>query len=126
MAVDVKMIIEKIQKGLKSCSEKRNIPAKDVQLKISSTGVVHLWNADQNICQVDVLKVFEINAFINMAFPIVPYLKKAVLAMAKEKKINPETAVARIFTKQDDFYPSVWLQDVDKQHCEITIDDLLK
>lgn len=123
--VKTETIIAKIQDGLKSCSDQHSIGAKDVQLKILSSGEVDLWNADKRIGPIDVLKTFKINSFENMLFPIVPYLKRALASLAKKKNVGEQTAVARIFTRQPDFYPCVYLQDGEKIIGEITIDELL-
>ena len=124
--VSKEAIIGKIQAGLKTCSEQHQIGAKDVQLKILSSGRVDLWNADKVIGPIDVCKTFKVTSIENMLFPIVPYLKKALASLAKRKNVTPETAVARIFTRQADFYPCVCLQDGEKIICEITVDELLK
>ena len=124
--VDTKTIISKIQNGLKSCAEQHNIVAKDVQLKILPSGKVDLWNADKLIGPIDVCKTFKISAMENMLFPIGPYLKKALASLAKKKNVDPEIAVARIFTKQADYSPCVYFQEGDKIISEITIDELLK
>jgi len=121
----VEMIIGKVQNGLKSCAEQHNIPAKDVQLMILSNGVVNLHNADKKVGPIDVLKTFKISFIENMAVPIVPYLIKALKTLAQKKNVDPNTAVARIFTKQADFYPCVYLQDGDKIVGEISINELL-
>lgn len=123
--VDIKTIIEKVQNGLKSCSEQHQIPAKDVQLMILSSGIVNLKNADKEVGNIDVCKTFKISAIENMLFPIVPYLKKALASLATKKNVDPKTAVARIFTRQDDYYPCVYLQDGNRIIGEITIEELL-
>lgn len=123
--IETKKIIEKIQNGLKGCSEKHNIPAKDVQLKIKPDGKVDLMNANETVGQIDILKVFGISTLENVIFPISPYLKKTLLALAKKKNIDQTTANARLFTKQSDFYPCVYLYDGEKVVCELTINELL-
>ena len=122
----VNKIIAKIQNGLKGCAEQHKIEAKNVQLIILPSGVVKLHDAERLIGPIDVLKVFNISMIENMVVPIVPYLKKALVSLAKKKNVSPETAVARIFTKQADFYPCVYFQDGDKIIGEITIEELLK
>jgi len=122
--VDTKKIIEKIQSGLKSCSEQHKIDAKDVQLMIVSSGGVQLWNADKNIGVIDIAKIFKLSFLENMV--VLPYLKKALVSLSKKKNVNPDTAKARIFTKQADFSPCVYFQDGDKIIGEITIEELLK
>ena len=51
--VDTKKIIDKIQAGLKSCAEQNSIDAKNVQMVISLSGGVQLWNADKNVGVID-------------------------------------------------------------------------
>lgn len=122
--IDSKKIIEKVQSGLKNCSELYGIEPTNVRILISSAGV-HLWNADKYVSPVDVLQIFKVSKMENYLFPIVPFLKKALVKVAVKKEIVPETAVARIYTNNDGFYPSVCLQDVLKEVGEISIDELL-
>lgn len=100
MVVDINKIIAKVQDGLKNCSEQNNIHFMDVQLLINSAGEVNLYDANKLVRKVDVCKVFKISTMENLIYPIVPFLKKAVLALAKDKVIDPKIAVARIFTKK--------------------------
>ena len=123
--VQTETIIKKIQTGLKNCSEKKNIPAKDVQLKIKCDGKVDLMNASSVVGAIDVLSVFNISMFENIIFPITPYLKKTLLSFSKKKNISEATVNARIFTKSADFYPCVYLQDGEKVICELTINEFL-
>jgi hypothetical protein len=123
----VDQIIKKIQLGLKTCSEKHIISAKDVQMIIDSNGKVNLMNANHIVVNgIDVCKVFNVSMLENMMVPIVPYLKNKVIALAKSSNLDVSKASARIFTKQADFYPSVILQEGDKIIKEITVGELLK
>ena len=121
--VDTKKIIDKIQAGLKSCAEQHSIDAKNVQMVISLSGV-QLWNADKNLGVIDIAKVFKLTFLENMV--VLPYLKSALNKLARSRNVDPQTAVARIFTKQADFSPCVYFQDGQKIKEEITIEELLK
>lgn len=119
-------IIAKIQNGLKTCSEQHLIPAKDIKLLINSDGKVNLLNGDHVVVNgIDVKKVFNITAMENILVPIVPYLQKTINKLAIKKNIPAQSVIARIFTKQSDFYPCVYLHDGAKVVCELTINDFL-
>ncbi len=126
--MDTNLIITKIQAGLKYCSESYSISRSDVRLKIKGDGKVDLMRASDNHSDqinIDVLKIFNITALQNVLYPITPYLKKLMESLAKKKNIDPAQINARIFTQDEDFYPSVYLYNGDKAHCELTINELL-
>ena len=125
--MDQKKIIEKIQNGLKACSQSHIISAKDVQMIIKGNGTVDLMNAQHIVVpSINILKVFKVSAMEDLLIGgLSKYLKKKLSTIAEKHNIGDQ-ANARIFTKQSDFFPCVYLQDGEKIISEITINELLK
>mgnify|MGYP003402862611 FL=1 len=123
----MKEVIKKIQQALKSCSESHIIPARDLSFIINCEGKVDLMNANHIVVNgIDVRKVFNISPLENLLVPIVPYLKNKIESLSKNKNLDKQIVTAKIFTKQTDFYPSVFLYEGEKIICELSIEDFTK
>lgn len=136
MALTIEEIILKIQTGLKECSEKNNISRTDIQINIRKGNdlmgniVLILMKAndavkDENGKDVKVKtgELFKLNGAESLF--VSGYLKKALATLATKNNIDIKSVNARIFTKEESFYPSIYLQDGLKIVKEITVNELI-
>lgn len=127
-------IIEKIKVGLKACSQKHNIPARDVKIKISKKvekgflgkeKVVigtDLMNASEVVEKISIKDLFGVSVLVE---PLVTgFLEKSLNTLATKNNIDNNLVNARIFSKSEDFSPSVYLYNGDKAFKEISVAEL--
>lgn len=127
------IVIAKIQKGLKDCSEKFKINGKDIRLVISNGRKIKIVLMSENeiVCKdgqpvsIDICNLFQVSAMENM-LAVTPFLKKTFSSFAKQKGIDVGSLNASVYTKDETFYPSVNLRKDSEFVTELTINDFLK
>jgi len=132
MTISTETIISKIQNGLKECAEKYKISGKDIQLVINNGRSIKILLMDKGVLVqnnskpvvIDICSLFKVSALENM-IAVTPYLKKTLASLAKKKGIDEGAINATVYSKGEDFYPSVNLNSYNDVVAELTINDFL-
>jgi hypothetical protein len=129
--MDTQEIIGKIQTALEKCSTDSSIDKKDIRIKLSiKKGLIVndtrcvLMNKKDDLHEIDLRTLLNINPMQSLA--VGKYLSSTLSGLAKKEGIKDTDVNARIFTKSEDFYPSVTLFNENKKVREITVEELTK
>lgn len=106
-------IIQKIQDALKAQAIDNNLSYAHVNLVVKPTGKIFSAGKEVDICKTFKLSMME-------SLFVVGKLKSMMASVAK----GYDSAL--VFTKQEDFYPAVYLQEGGVAKKELTIKDFVK
>ena len=122
-------IISKIQDALRKCSIDSSIDKKDIRVKLSikkgfiaNDTICMLMNKKEDLHEIDLRTLLDINPMESIY--VSNFLSKTLSALAKKEGIKDTDVNARIFTRQEDYSPSVYLFNVNKSIREITVEEL--
>ncbi len=129
--MDSKEIITKIQDALKKLSDESGIDKKNIRIKLSleknrllgNSLKITIMNNKEHVKDIKLGDFIHLNACELIV--VGGFLKNTLSKKASESDILIEHINARIFTKTDDCYPSVYLFDLGKPIKEITLQELM-
>lgn len=127
--METAIIIGKIQNALKACSETYAIESKDIQITITNATSMFdsvkfflMKEGGEIVNKLDIKNLLNLNAI--EAVIVSSYLKDTFGSLSKKYNLNVKDINARIFTKAEDFYPSVYLCEAQKIIKEIAVEEL--
>lgn len=122
-------IIRKIQNALQKCSEDSGIDKKDVRVKIvvdkgfiANSVKCSLLNKTDFVYDIEMRNLLGLNPLESTL--VSNFLSGTLKKMAEKDNIPVENINARIYTKSDDYYPSVYLYNMGKAIRPITVEEL--
>ena len=127
--MEVEEIITKIQQALEKCSLDSGIDKRNIRVKLTiNEGFIadgikcSLMYKTNFVYDIDLKGLLGLNM---LQAPIVSkYLCDTLKNLAKDVGIETKDINARIYTTQEDFYPSVYLYNGGKAVREITVAEL--
>jgi cellobiose-specific phosphotransferase system component IIB len=122
-------IIRKIQNALEKCSLESGIDKRDVRVKIvvdkgfiANSVKCSLLNKTDFVYDIEMRNLLGLNPIESTL--VSNFLSKTLKNMADQDGIPVENINARIYTKSDDYYPSVYLYNLGKAIRPITVEEL--
>lgn len=122
-------IIRKIQQALEKCSLDSGIDKKDIRVKIvidkgfiANNVKCSLLNKTDFVYDIEIRNLLGLNPM--EAILVSKYLSGTLGKLADNENIPKENVNARIYTKSEDFTPSVYLYNLGKAVRPITVEEL--
>jgi hypothetical protein len=122
-------IILKIQRALEKCSLGSGIDKKDVRVKIvidkgfiANNVKCSLLNKTDFVYDIEIRNLLGLNPM--EALLVSKYLSGTLGKLANNENIPTENVNARIYTKSEDYTPSVYLYNMGKAIRQITVEEL--
>ncbi len=122
-------IIRKIQQALEKCSLDSSIDKRDIRIKIvidkgfiANSVKCSLLNKTDFVYDIEIRNLLGLNPLESTLLS--GYLSKTLSKLGEAEGISKENVNARIYTKSDDYYPSVYLYNLGKAIRPITVEEL--
>lgn len=127
--METQEIVLKIQNALKKCSLDSSIDKKDIRVKIvidkgfiADSVRCSLLNKTDFVHDIEIRNLLGLNPM--EAILVSKYLSGTLGKLAENENIPKENVNARIYTKSEDYTPSVYLYNSGKAIRPITIEEL--
>lgn len=127
--METEEIVLKIQNALKKCSLDSSIDKRDIRVKIvidkgfiADSVRCSLLNKTDFVHDIEIRNLLGLNPM--EAILVSKYLSGTLGKLAEKENIPKENVNARIYTKSEDYTPSVYLYNLGKAIRPITVEEL--
>lgn len=127
--METEEIILKIQRALEKCSLDSGIDKRDIRIKIvidkgfiANNVKCSLMNKTDFVYDIEMRNLLGLNPLESTL--VSKYLSGTLSKLGENENIPMQNVNARIYTKSDDYYPSVYLYNLGKAIRPITVEEL--